>query len=370
MPLLDLQAQFAPLREDVLAAIARVCDAQRFILGPEVDGLERELAAYLGIEHAIGLSSGTDALVAALMAIGVGEGDEVVTTPFSFFATAGSVARLGARPVFVDIEPDTFNIDASRLSKAISPRTKAIIPVHLFGQSADIDAVMSVANQASIPVIEDAAQAIGTKYRGTPVGGFGAVGCFSFFPTKNLGAFGDAGLVTTRDGRLAASLRSIRQHGAEKKYHHDTVGGNFRLDALQAAVLRVKLPHLDRWSAQRRSNAGRYVQMFTDAGLSATVALPAAVSYSTHIYNQFVIRVPERDRLRDYLQVNGVGTEVYYPVPLHLQSCFRELGYRAGDFPAAEAAAAQVLALPIYPELTERQQAWVVESIRTFFQRA
>ena len=368
VPLLDLQAQFAPLRDDVLAAITRVCDTQRFILGPEVDGLERELETFLGIEHAIGMSSGTDALIAALMAIGVGEGDEVITTPFSFFATAGSVARLGARPVFVDIEPDTFNIDASRLSAAITSKTKAIIPVHLFGQSADMDAVMSVANQASIPVIEDAAQAIGTKYRDIAVGGFGAMGCFSFFPSKNLGAFGDAGLVTTRDGELATRLRSIRQHGAQMRYHHDTVGGNFRLDALQAAVLRVKLPHLDRWSAQRRSNADRYVQMFGDAGLSGTITLPPRAGYSTHIYNQFVIRVPERDRLRDHLQVNGVGTEVYYPVPLHLQSCFRGLGYRAGDFPAAEAAAAQVLALPIYPELTERQQAWVVESIRTFFQ--
>ncbi len=370
VPLLDLKAQFAPLRDDVLAAIARVCDAQRFILGPEVDAVERELESFLGIEHAIGVSSGTDALVAALMAIGAGEGDEIITTPFSFFATAGSVARIGARPVFVDIEPETFNIDASRLSAAITPKTRAIIPVHLFGQSADIDAVMSVANQASIPVIEDAAQAIGTKYRGTAVGGFGAMGCFSFFPSKNLGAFGDAGLVTTRDGELATKLRAIRQHGARKKYHHDTVGGNFRLDALQAAVLRVKLPHLERWSAQRRSNADRYVQMFGDAGLSTTITLPPTAGYSTHIYNQFVVRVPERDRLRDHLEANGVGTEVYYPVPLHLQSCFRGLGYRAGDFPAAEAAAAQVLALPIYPELSAPHQAWVVESIRTFFQRA
>ena len=367
VPLLDLQAQFAPLRDDVLAAITRVCDTQRFILGPEVDGLERELETFLGIEHAIGMSSGTDALVAALMAIGVGEGDKVITTPFSFFATAGSVARLGARPVFVDIEPDTFNIDASCLSAAITPKTKAIIPVHLFGQSADLDAVMSVANQASNRSSRMPPRRL-ARVRDTAVGGFGAMGCFSFFPSKNLGAFGDAGLVTTRDGELATRLRSLRQHGAQMRYHHDTVGGNFRLDALQAAVLRVKLPHLDRWSAQRRSNADRYVQMFGDAGLSGTITLPPRAGYSTHIYNQFVIRVPERDRLRDHLQVNGVGTEVYYPVPLHLQSCFRGLGYRAGDFPAAEAAATQVLALPIYPELSERQQAWVVESIRTFFQ--
>ena len=369
IPLLDLKAQFAPLRGGVLEAIARVCDTQQFILGPEVEGLEHELAAVLGIAHAVGVSSGTDALLAALMALDVGPGDEVVTTPFSFFATAGSIARLGARPVFVDIDRATFNIDPAAIASALTARTKAIMPVHLFGQSADMAPILDVAGRAGVPVVEDAAQAIGACYRGRPVGGIGAVGCFSFFPTKNLGAFGDAGLITTSDGAVARKLRAIRQHGGEVKYHHDVVGGNFRLDALQAAILRVKLPHLEGWTAARRRNAGRYEALFRNAGLEGTVILPARTADSTHVYNQFVVRVPERDRVRAHLQAGGIGTEVYYPIPLHLQPCFRELGYRPGSLPVAEAAANEVLALPIYGELTEGQQSSVVEAIASFFQR-
>jgi dTDP-4-amino-4,6-dideoxygalactose transaminase len=369
IPLLDLKAQYAPLRGDVLAAIARVCDAQHFILGPEVESLERELEAHLGIPHAVGVSSGTDALLAALMALDVGAGDEVVTTPFSFFATAGAIARLGARPVFVDIDRATFNIDAVAIASAMTSRTKAVMPVHLFGQSADMAPILDIAERAGVPVVEDAAQAIGTCYRGRPAGGIGAIGCFSFFPSKNLGAFGDAGLVTTSDGALARKLRAIRQHGGSVKYHHDLVGGNFRLDALQAAVLRVKLPHLNGWTAARQRNAERYEALFKQSDLEGTVALPARSADSTHIYNQFVIRVPERDRLRAHLQSSGIGTEVYYPVPLHLQPCFRELGYRTGSLPVAETAANEALALPIYGELTEAQQSSVVEAICGFFQR-
>jgi dTDP-4-amino-4,6-dideoxygalactose transaminase len=369
VPLLDLKAQYAPLRGDVLEAIARVCDAQHFILGPEVESLERELEAYLGIPHAVGVSSGTDALLAALMALDVRAGDEVVTTPFSFFATAGAIARLGARPVFVDIDRATFNIDPGAIASAMTSRTKAIIPVHLFGQSADMAPIQEISDRAGVPVVEDAAQAIGTCYRGRPAGGIGALGCFSFFPSKNLGAFGDAGLVTTSDGALARKLRAIRQHGGSVKYHYDLVGGNFRLDALQAAILRVKLPHLDSWTAARRRNAERYEALFKAAAPGGTVMLPARSADSTHVYNQFVIRVPERDRLRAYLQSSGIGTEVYYPVPLHLQPCFRELGYSTGSLPVAETAANEALALPIYGELTEAQQSSVVEAICDFFQR-
>ena len=369
IPLIDLKAQFAPLRQDVLDAIARVCDTQHFILGPEVDALERELEIFLGVPYAVGVSSGTDALLAALMALDIGAGDEVVTTPFSFFATAGSIARVGARPVFVDIDPATFNIDAGAIARALTPRTKAIVPVHLFGQSADMGPIVDIAERAGVPIIEDAAQAIGASYRGRSVGGIGIVGCFSFFPTKNLGAFGDAGLVTTTQAPLARKLRSIRQHGGEVKYHHDVVGANFRIDALQAAVLRIKLPHLSNWTAARRRNAERYEALFRDAGLAGTVTLPMRSPDSTHMYNQFVIRAPERDALRAHLQAAGIGTEIYYPVPLHLQPCFRGLGYSTGSFPAAEAASSHVLALPIYGELTGDQQERVVGEIGRFFQR-
>jgi dTDP-4-amino-4,6-dideoxygalactose transaminase len=370
VPLLDLNAQYDPLRTALLDAITRVCDSQRFIHGPEVEGLERELEAYLGVQHAIGVSSGTDALLAALMAVGVGPGDEVVTPTYSFFATAGCVARLGARPVLVDIEPDTFNIDTAAAIAAITPRTRAIVPVHLFGQSADLMPLVNAAATHGVPIIEDAAQAIGARYHDHAVGALGAIGCFSFFPSKNLGAFGDAGFVSTNDERLARQLRLLRNHGMDPKYYHHIVGGNFRLDAIQAAVLRVKLPHLDTWTAGRQQNAQRYRALFADAQLTETLQLPVEAPNRTHIYNQFVIRVPDRDRLKAHLDAAGIGTEVYYPVPFHLQKCFASLGYRAGAFPQAEAAAHDSIALPIYPELTEAQQATVVETIKSFYQGA
>ncbi|MGE3274267.1 MAG: DegT/DnrJ/EryC1/StrS family aminotransferase [Vicinamibacterales bacterium] len=367
VPLLDLKAQYAPLREELLAAVTRVCDSQRFIMGPEVEGLESELATALQVRHAVGVSSGTDALLMALMALGVGPGDEVVTTPFSFFATAGCIVRVGARPVFADIDPVTFNIDPAAVAAAVTPRTKALMPVHLYGQAADLAPLLQTAGAAGIPVIEDAAQAVGAVYRGRPVGGWGAMGCFSFFPSKNLGGFGDGGLVTTNDEETAHRLRLLRNHGMEPKYYHHLVGGNFRLDALQAAVLRVKLPHLAGWSAARQANAARYRALFADAGLDGLVRLPAEAPERSHIYNQFVVRVEARDRLRAHLDAAGVGTEVYYPVPFHLQACFADLGYGAGAFPRTESAAREVLALPIYPELTEGQQAEVVGAIRAFY---
>lgn len=366
VPLLDLHAQYAPLRQNLLDALTRVCDSQRFIGGPEVEGLERELAEYLQTPHAIGMSSGTDALLAALMAVNIGPGDEVITPTYSFFATAGAAARLGATPVLVDIEADTFNLDPAATIAAISPRTKAIIPVHLFGQSAELAPILDAAKPRQITVIEDAAQAIGCTYHGKAVGSWGAIGCFSFFPSKNLGGFGDGGLVTTTDAALAHRLKLIRNHGMEPKYYHHMVGANFRIDALQAAVLRVKLPHLAAWSDARRANAARYRALFAEAGLSE-VTLPVEAPDRTHIYNQFVIRVPERDRLRKHLDVAGIGTEIYYPVPFHLQQCFTGLGYKGGAFPVAEAAAASSLALPIYPELTVAQQSTVVGAIRNFY---
>jgi dTDP-4-amino-4,6-dideoxygalactose transaminase len=366
VPLLDLNAQYRPLRQDLLDAVTRVCDSQRFIGGPEVDGLERELCDTLGYPHAIGLSSGTDAVLAALMALDIGPGDEVITPTYSFFATAGCVARVGARPVLVDSEPGTFNIDVQAAIAAITPRTKAIIPVHLFGQAAELAPIVDEAQKRGITVIEDAAQAIGCEYHGRPVGTIGAIGCFSFFPSKNLGAFGDAGFVTTTDAAIAKKLRLIRTHGMEPKYYHHIVGANFRIDAIQAAVLRVKLPKLAGWSDGRRRNAGRYRALFADAGMGEVV-LPVEAPNRTHIYNQFVIRVPQRDELRAHLDVAGIGTEVYYPVPFHLQQCFAGLGYERGAFPEAEAAANDSVALPIYPELTEAQQAAVVNAIRTFY---
>ena len=366
VPLLDLHAQYTPLRQELLDAVTRVCDSQRFIGGPEVESLERELCDALSYPHAIGLSSGTDAVLAALMALDIGPGDEVITPTYSFFATAGCVVRVGATPVLVDSEPGTFNIDTRAAIDAITPRTKAIIPVHLFGQSAEMAPIMDAAGRRGIAVIEDAAQAIGCTYHGRAIGTIGAIGCFSFFPSKNLGAFGDAGFVTSTDAAIAKKLRLIRTHGMEPKYYHHIVGANFRIDAVQAAVLRVKLPHLAGWTAGRQRNAARYRALFADAGLSE-VALPVEAPDRTHIYNQFVIRVPERDKLRAHLDAARIGTEVYYPVPFHLQECFTNLGYKPGAFPEAEAAANDSLALPIYPELTEAQQAAVVGAIRTFY---
>jgi dTDP-4-amino-4,6-dideoxygalactose transaminase len=380
VPLLDLAAQYRPIRAEILAAITAVCDSQRFIGGPEVESLERELAAMLHVRHAVGVSSGTDALLAAMMAVGIGPGDEVITTTYSFFATAGCIARLGARPVLVDIDPVTYNIDPRAIAAAISPRTRALIPVHLYGQAADMDAIRDVVEDARdaralrqepgagdrITIIEDAAQAIGARYKDRFVGGLGDLGCFSFFPSKNLGAFGDGGLVTTNDDGLANRVRLLRNHGAEPKYHHQIVGGNFRLDAIQAAVLRVKARHLATWTEARRANAARYGELFGREDLGSLVKLPVEVPDRYHIFNQYVVRVPRRDDLRAYLADRGISTEIYYPVPFHLQACFASLGYRPGAFPHAEAAGAETLALPIYGELTADQQQYVAQSIAEF----
>jgi dTDP-4-amino-4,6-dideoxygalactose transaminase len=369
VPLLDLQAQYRPLRDEILATITRVCDSQRFIMGPEIDGLERELAGQLGVRHAIAVSSGTDALLLALMALDIKAGDEVVTPAFSFFATAAAIVRVGALPVLVDIDPATFNIDPAQAVAAITPRTKAILPVHLFGLSADLDPIMAATLQAGIPVIQDAAQAIGATYKSRPLGAIGAFGCFSFFPSKNLGAFGDAGLLTTTNDVLAARARLLRTHGMQPKYYHHLVGGNFRMDALQAAVLRVKAPHLQHWTEGRRANAARYRDLFRAAGLEGFVTLPVEPPDRPHIFNQFVIRTPERDALKKHLDAAGIGNEIYYPVPFHLQPCFADLGHARGDFPHAERAAAESLAIPIYGELTEEQQQAVVSAIGQFVHR-
>ncbi len=363
VPLLDLQAQYEPIRAEVLAAIARVCDSQRFILGQEVEALEAELARALDSPHAIGMSSGTDALLAVLMALGIGPGDEVITSTYSFFATAGCVSRLGATPVFVDILPGTFNIDPAAVGAALTPRTKAVVAVHLYGLCADMDPLLAVTGAAGVPLVEDAAQAIGARYQGRQAGSMGVAGCFSFFPSKNLGAFGDAGLVTARDGGLGREIALLRNHGAEPKYLHQRIGGNFRLDALQAAVLRVKLPHLPAWTRARRANAARYASLFAPLESAGLVTLPTEPVGYHHIYNQYVIRVADRDRVRRELTARGIGTEVYYPVPFHLQECFASLGYAAGAVPHAEQAAATSLALPIYAELTEPQQAAVADEV-------
>jgi dTDP-4-amino-4,6-dideoxygalactose transaminase len=366
VPLLDLKAQYATIRDEVRAAMDRVCDSQHFILGPEVEAFEREVAAFCGAGFAVGMSSGTDALLAALMAAGVRPGDEVLTSPYSFFATAGVVARLGARPVFVDIEADTFNVEAHAAAARISDTTRAVIPVHLFGRCDDISPIVKAAAAHGATVIEDAAQAIGAvDETGRQAGAIGDIGCLSFFPSKNLGGFGDGGMVLTNDAGLAERLRMLRVHGTKVKYYHSMVGGNFRLDALQAGVLRVKLRHLSGWTTLRRRNADRYRRLFAAAGLDGRVGVPADAP--GHIYNQFVIRCQDRDRLRGHLRERGIGTEVYYPVPLHMQECFGWLGYREGDFPVSEAAARESLALPIYPELTEDQQEYVVAQVAAFY---
>jgi dTDP-4-amino-4,6-dideoxygalactose transaminase len=366
VPLLDLKAQYATIRSGIREAIDRVCDAQQFILGEEVAALEREVATFCEARYAIGVSSGTDALLVALMALDIGPGDEVIVPTYSFFATAGTVARLGARPVFVDIERPSYNLDAAQLAACVTSRTKAIMPVHLFGRCCDMGAVGAIASRHGIPVVEDAAQAIGARdEQRRSAGTIGAIGCLSFFPSKNLGAFGDAGMVLTNDADLADRLRILRAHGSQPKYYHRVVGGNFRLDAIQAAVLRVKLRYLVSWTKARRENAERYRVLFRELGLAGEVALPEDTP--GHIYNQFVIRGFGRDDLQRHLRDAGVGTEVYYPVALHLQACFADLGYREGQLPEAEAAARESLALPIYPELTEEAQRYVVEQIRNFY---
>ena len=369
IPLLDLAAQHQTIAGEIESAVIRVLNSQQFIQGPEVRELERELARYCQCEYAIGCASGSDALLLALMACDVGPGDEVITSPFSFFATVGSIVRLGAKPIFVDIDPETFNLTTESLERAVTPRTKAIMPVHLFGLCAEMDSIDELAARLNIPVIEDAAQAIGAEYRGRRAGSLGKIGCFSFYPSKNLGGAGDGGLLTTNDPEIAETLRTLRAHGAKKKYFHDSVGINSRLDSLQAAILRVKFPHLDRWADARRANAQKYRELFSAAESTSdrTVGLPFEPTTGRHVYNQFVIRVRDRDALRAYLQDRGIGTEVYYPVPLHLQNCFSDLGYSEGDFPEAERAAREALSIPVYPELDRAAQKYVVENIASFY---
>jgi len=366
-PFLDLKAQFASIKDEILQAVIRAMEDQQFIMGPEVQALESEVSAYLGARFAVGCASGSDALLLALMALGIGSGDEVITTPFTFVATAGAIARVGAKPVFVDIEENTYNIDWRLIEAAITPYTRAIMPVHLYGLAADLDPIVKLAAAHQLAVIEDAAQAIGAKYRGEQVGVLGRFGCFSFFPSKNLGGAGDGGLVTTNDPALADKLKLLRVHGARKKYYYEIIGTNSRLDTLQAAILRVKLPHLDGWAEKRRQNADLYRRLFADKKLDQICKLPATPANCVHVYNQFVVRCPDRDALRQFLQQRGIPTDIYYPVPLHLQSAFAYLGYRSGQLPQAERAGQEVLALPIYPELQETQQATVVSAMAEFY---
>lgn len=365
-PFLDLKAQFAPIRQEVMEAVTRVMESQYFILGPEVAGLEEEIAAYIGCKHAISCASGSDALMLALMALDIEPGDEVITVPFTFFATGGAIARLHAKPVFVDIDPVTFNMDPAQIEKAITPRTKAIMPVHLFGLCADMDAINQVADRHGIPVIEDAAQAIGSRYKGKQAGTLGAMGCFSFFPSKNLGGGGDGGLVTTNDPKLAEKLKLLRVHGSRSRYSYELLGVNSRLDALQAAILRVKLPHLDTWAEGRRRNADLYRTKFQAAGVQQVV-VPTEPPQYFHVYNQFTVRVPQREALQKHFQAAGVPSEIYYPYPLHLQPAFACLGHKDGDLPQCEKACHEVLSLPIYPELTEDRINQVVNAAAEFF---
>ena len=384
VPLLDLRSQYAPLREAIEAAIRAVCETQRFVLGAEVAELERQIAAYSQSQHGIGMSSGTDALLVALMALGIGPGDEVITTPYTFFATAGVIARLGARPVFCDIDAATFNLSPAAVQEFIDRhcdtsasqlvdsstggKVRAMMPVHLYGQMADMDALLPIARAHGLAVIEDAAQALGAELEdGRRAGSLGDIGCFSFFPTKNLGAFGDGGMCVTGSAELAERLRVLRVHGGEPKYYHALIGGNFRLDELQAAVLLVKLRELDTWTEARRRNAEHYTRLIEEAGLAGHVTPPAAVPGYRHIFNQYVIRAERRDELRAHLAARGVGTEIYYPVPLHEQQCFAYLGYAADAFPVARRAAAETLALPVYPELTEAQREYVIDCIAAFY---
>jgi len=383
VPLLDLRAQYAPLKPAIQSAISDLCDTQHFVLGPKVVELEKAIADYSNAKHGVGVSSGTDALLLALMVLDIGPGDEVITTPYTFFATAGTVARTNARPVFCDIDPVTFNLspravtefietgceerDGALINRATGGRIRVLMPVHLYGQMADMDALNAIARRHGLAVIEDAAQAIGSELPdGRRAAGLSDVGCLSFFPTKNLGAFGDAGMCITNDDDLAHKLRIKRVHGGEPKYYHSVIGGNFRLDALQAVVLLEKLEHLDEWTAGRQVNAAHYDRLFAEADLAAFVTTPVA-SPGRHIYNQYIIRCQRRDELRAHLSDNDIGTEIYYPVSMHAQECFRYLGYAADAFPESSRAAAETLALPIYPELTQQQREYVVEKISDFY---
>ncbi len=367
VPLLDLKAQYSTIRDEVRQAVDRVLESQHFILGPEVEALEQEIAAYCKCKYAVGVSSGTDAILLALMALGIGPGDEVIMPPYTFFATAGCVARVGARPVFVDIDPSTYNIDPDRIEAAITERTQAIMPVHLFGQMAEMTPILALAERYHLYVIEDAAQAIGSEYTGQRAGSMGQIGSFSFFPSKNLGGIGDGGMVTTNDPALAERMKLLRAHGAQPKYYHKLIGGNFRLDAIQAAVLRVKLKYLDDWTTARQRNAAIYRKLFAEAGIQ-DIVLPFEAPNRRHIYNQFVIRTHKRDALMQYLKEQGIGSEVYYPLPMHLQECFAYLEHEAGEFPASEAAAQESLAVPIYPELEHVLQMRVLDVITQFYQ--
>ena len=370
VPLLDLRAQYSPLKAEIMSAVSELCDSQHFILGPKVETFEQELAAYCRSEAAVGVTSGSDALIIALMVEGVKPGDEIITSPFTFFATVGAIVRVGATPVFADIDPVTFNIDPAKVAEKITPRTRGIIPVHLFGQAADMDPIMKLAREHGLFVVEDACQAIGAEYRGRRVGSIGDYGAFSFFPSKNLGCFGDGGAVTSSADK-AALLKIFRNHGQSRTYIHEYVGGNFRLDALQAAVLSIKLRHLDAWSAARQANAASYRKLFAEAGITDDmITLPREADYPVrHIYNQFCIRVHggRRDELRNFLAQNNVGCAVYYPLSLHLQECFKSLGGKPGDFPVCEKATSEVLALPIYGECPAEQREFVVETIAKFF---
>ncbi len=375
VPLLDLTRRYAAIRDEVMAAIERVCASQHFILGEEVAALEREISAYLGIAETVACASGTDALWLSLLGLDVGPGDEVITTPFSFFASASAIARARARPVFVDIDPQTFNLDPAKLERKLAAypptRVKAIIPVHLYGQVAQPDSFERIAAVHGFALLEDAAQAFGAAWRGKRAGTLGTVAAFSFYPTKNLSAFGDAGCMTTSDPKLAERLRHLRNHGSAKRYYHEELGWNSRLDAIQAAVLRVKLKHIDSWNAQRADHATTYDRLFTEAGLAggekAPIRLPYRAPEARHIFHQYVVRAQRRDALRANLTERGIATEIYYPLPLHMQNAFLYLGYAAGDFPEAERAATEVLALPMFPELRDDEQRAVVEAISDFY---
>ncbi|MGB9629233.1 MAG: DegT/DnrJ/EryC1/StrS family aminotransferase [Thermodesulfobacteriota bacterium] len=376
VPFFDLTKQFSLIEDEIRASLEEVFKTQQFILGHQVQKLEKTIASYCQTQYAMGVASGSDAILLALMALGIGSGDEVILPPFTFFATAGSVSRIGAKPVFVDIDPVTFNIDPSKIEEKITPKTKAIIPVHLFGQCADMDPILQIAKARRLFVIEDAAQAIGAEYKplsyskGRRAGGMGDLGCFSFYPTKNLGAMGDAGMVVTNRLDLAEKIRILRVHGSQSKYFHRWIGLNSRLDTIQAAILLVKFKYLEKWTKERQKKAQIYHTLFRESSSDIPeLKLPINQYENIHIYHQYVIRVPERDRLRDYLLQEGVGTDIYYPLPLHLQDCFSFLGHRLGDFPNSEKASEEVLALPIYPELTEDQQLFVVDRIRSFYRK-